>query len=555
MAKTKANKETGLPIIISLVFFVLTTIGLGVFVYVLSSDQEAKDAAVAKAAADMKNARTGQTEAEQIALVTRVLAGVADGDDLEKYTQIKEGDKAYAEVVRLNTLFKDRGTKLAAKTGEQFNDAVAAYYKALQAKDPMAAPKLDTSAFTAESFGVALQVDDKKQLKAPALTLLDLTVRDRLARDLAILRMGDDRVVYDASTVANAAGKAGYDKSRDTFAKAATDLPVTVQAYIAATNNKVAEREKAYQKAEIASRDQIAKLTQQIDDLNLEKQRLVVSIKTAEDRNTELRGRIKDPDPFQFDEPQGKITARLADDIVEINLGSDAQVQPGLTFTVLPIDFPQKGRQSRVRVLRLPDERGQYKPVEMFVPKATLEVIEVLGGDRSRARLTGEVEPVRDRALPGDLLYNAVWRKGQADHVALVGIFDINGDGTDDIEAVYRDLNKMGIPVDAYLDLKTKKWVGKINERTRYVVAGFTPIPTANDPNVAGKTEIIKAIADAKADSKARGAEVINFRDFFGRTGYKVKLDVSEDRVNQAAARYLGGAATSDTPAPPPADK
>ena len=63
-------------------------------------------------------------------------------------------------------------------------------------------------------------------------------------------------------------------------------------------------------------------------------------------------------DAFQFDEPQGKIRNRLAEGIVEIDIGSAASVKPGLTFTVLPSDFPEKGRQSRMRVFRIPDERG-----------------------------------------------------------------------------------------------------------------------------------------------------------------------------------------------------
>jgi len=215
---------------------------------------------------------------------------------------------------------------------------------------------------------------------------------------------------------------------------------------------------------------------------------------------------------------------------------------------VLPSDFPQKGRQSRLRQVRLPDERGQYKNTEVFVPKATLEVVEVLGPDVSRARITGEEEKVRDRALPGDLLYNSVWRKGHADHIALVGIFDTNGDGTDDIESVVRDLTKMGIPVDAYFDLKTQKWVGRLTERTRYVVSGYTPISSGTDANLDAKTKLVGAITAAKTEATNRGIKQIDFRDFFGRTGYKVKLDVPEDRINQAASKYISGVGTIDTP-------
>ena len=250
---------------------------------------------------------------------------------------------------------------------------------------------------------------------------------------------------------------------------------------------------------------------------------------------------IPTSDPFAYDEPQGKITSRLADSIVEINLGSNARVQTGLTFTVLPIDFPEKGRVSRIQRVRLPDDRGNFKEIEMFVPKATIEVIEVLGPDVSRARITGEQNDIRDKTLPGDLLYNSVWRKGQSDHIALIGIFDINGDGSDDIESVVRDFNKMGILVDAYYDLKAKKWNGKLTERTRYLVDGSTPVPTANDPNLDAKTKLIGAMKLARDEAAAKQVQIVPARDFFGRTGYKAKIDVSDDRINQAAAKYLGG--------------
>jgi hypothetical protein len=154
--------------------------------------------------------------------------------------------------------------------------------------------------------------------------------------------------------------------------------------------------------------------------------------------------------------------------------------------------------------------------------------------------------------LPGDLIYNAVWRKGQSDHVALVGIFDINGDGTDDIATVVRDFSRMGITVDAYLDLKTRKWVGKLTERTRYLVNGYSPTTTTNDPNVKDKTEILHAMKQARDDATAQHVVIVPARDFFGRVGYKAKVDVSEDRINQAASKYLSGVGTEVNVAPPP---
>jgi hypothetical protein len=236
--------------------------------------------------------------------------------------------------------------------------------------------------------------------------------------------------------------------------------------------------------------------------------------------------------------------------VVEIDLGLDALVRPGLTFTVLPSDYPEKGRQSRMREFRIPNDRGEYKATQRFVEKATLEVIEVLGPKRSRARITSENEPIRDAIGPGDLLYNAAWRKGSADHIALIGIFDINGDGNDDIETVVRDLLKMGIPVDAYFDMKTRKWKGQVDSQTRFIIQGYYPIVNgASDPLVGEKSKLRGAITDAieLAQSKG-GAQTVGFRDFFPRMGYKVKMDVSTDKINQAAGPYLKGVNSVDTP-------
>ena len=58
MAKRVA-KETNLPLVISLVFFVLTTIAFGVMWYMQYSDQQTKDEAVKKANAE-KTAAQGQ---------------------------------------------------------------------------------------------------------------------------------------------------------------------------------------------------------------------------------------------------------------------------------------------------------------------------------------------------------------------------------------------------------------------------------------------------------------------------------------------------------------
>src|SRR5207244_11055884 len=125
-----------------------------------------------------------------------------------------------------------------------------------------------------------------------------------------------------------------------------------------------------YQKNEATTRDEIRKKEDLIQEMQGAARNLQDEIKRQKDIVLALKTKEKPSDPFQYDEPQGKITQRLADNIVEINIGSNVNVQTGLTFTVLPNDYPQKGRGSRMVKDRIPADRGNYKQFEISVRSA-----------------------------------------------------------------------------------------------------------------------------------------------------------------------------------------
>jgi hypothetical protein len=532
MAKTSSTTgpaEPSQPLVISLVFFVLLTIGLGVFCYVLYSDQKGKDEAVAKAAADLKAARAEAKDWENVAKVNQMFSGVADDATRSGLlAEIKEGDKAYQEIARLG----------AAAKAQAAASAAAAAGRA----DPKG-PKADPRAAGADDFAAIWTPGGP-----PATSLIDLAVRSRVERDLALKQAAADREGYAAAVKAMADANAAYAAARKEFEKLAVQLPDTYNAKTQEIQKEMDKRAEAFKAAEAAFRADIEKLQTDNTDLSNQKRLLAEDLGKVRGDLQALGTKLAPPDQFQADAPQGRVTRRLPDNVVEIDLGSADRVQPGLVFTVLPEDFPEKGRQSRMRVYREPDARGNYRSVERFTPKATLEVTEVLGPHLSRARLTSEADDIRDRVLPGDLLYNAVWKKGEVDHVALVGVFDINGDGTDDVDAVVRDLQKMGVPVDAVLDLRTLKWRGQLGTRTRYLVEGQLPTSSFNDPNQAAKTRIVAAVTAARDEAKNKAIPVVKYQDFFARMGYRIAPNVSDERINQAVTRYLGGVGTTEAP-------
>src|SRR5262249_37434456 len=202
-----------------------------------------------------------------------------------------------------------------------------------------------------------------------------------------------------------------YEKATKDFSELSKALPADFDKKLKQEIKNYEAKTETYRTDSAKAQTDITQLTDEKAKIQRERDRLKGDLDDARQQvkiNQDKAAAQKDV--FIFDEPQGKILRRLPEGIVEINLGSNALVRQGLTFTVLPHDFPEKGRQSRMFRLRQPNERGEYKWVERFIPKATIEVIEVLGPNLSRARITEEDQPIRDAAGAGDLLYNSVWR-------------------------------------------------------------------------------------------------------------------------------------------------
>jgi hypothetical protein len=516
MAKSK-TKEASTPLIFSLVFFILTTVAFGVMWYLAYSDVEQARGNEAKAKSDLTKPRSDAREAELKARVYRTYMGIEiDGvtdDKTVLAAESKPGDVIAAELNKIN----------------------AAMAKKLGVPDAAGLPD-DFKFWT---------TDEKNKAKdSPAEGLTDLIAKLK-NKDVAYTAADKERESYKSQVEAMKTAAKGLKDVQDKFQKEIERLPAEFKQDLKKVTDAFDTRTKAYQASEAASGKKITDVTEERDRLEGQVRKLKDQVASLQSDNQALQLRVTKSeggrDAFVFDEPQGKILRKLPEGVVELNIGSAAGVRPGLTFTVLPSDFPEKGRQSRMRMLRAPDGKGGFKSVETFVPRGAVEVYEVVGPTLSLARIQpgSELDPIRDSVGVGDLIYNSVWRKGVADHIALVGIFDINGDGTDDIESVVRDLTKMGIPVDAYYDMKKRAWVGQVTERTRYIIEGYMPINSALDPNREEKTKLLGAIGAAISEGKQKGVETVNFRDFFSRMGYKFRLDVNDDVINKATAPYL----------------
>src|SRR5581483_8147324 len=106
-----------------------------------------------------------------------------------------------------------------------------------------------------------------------------------------------------------------------------------------------------------------------------------------------------------------------------LDIGSRDNVKPQLTFSVYPA--------------------GATQPKGMR--KASLEVVNVLSGHLCVARITEVTDRTHDPVIVNDTIFNPAWSSSLRQHVAVAGLIDLTGDGTDNTEEFMRNLERQGI--------------------------------------------------------------------------------------------------------------
>src|SRR5207253_2961263 len=111
------------------------------------------------------------------------------------------------------------------------------------------------------------------------------------------------------------------------FADKANAQPAQLKAQVDAQIKIFEDRKTAFAKAEAASRAQIDALSTEKGELDRSNQKLKRDVGELTERLANVITRAAQTskhETFLNEEPQGKVTKRLADGIVEIDLGSDA---------------------------------------------------------------------------------------------------------------------------------------------------------------------------------------------------------------------------------------
>lgn len=179
--------------------------------------------------------------------------------------------------------------------------------------------------------------------------------------------------------------------------------------------------------------------------------------------------------------------------------------------------------------------------------KGAIEVTRILGPHQAEARILDQ--DIYDPISPKDPIYSPLWQEGQVEHFAFIGKLDLNRDGTDDRELLFRIIENAGAKVDFYVNEEAARVPddGAISERTKFLVLGELPNPNdyANRDKEYDNALAVRAL-QKELDNEALqyGKRVISLPDFLSYIGYKPTQ--RSFRPGSGASYLLDGESTSD---------
>lgn len=527
----KPTGETSMPLLISTIVFVLATLVLGYLSYTFNENVSIARAAQVKAEQDKKSSDELLEKEKEKSMLYRFAVGINTPEDNDR---LASGIRFPADLATNQAAIADTITKRA-------NTALSAEVTNAQIGALNALRVVDFFNWAPATAGGTVQ--------RPETNILDAAVKKASQKELAERRVKIEQEGLVQAKNSLQKSSAALDTAVAKFTQLSDKFPNEVKAEV----KKATDQFEAFKNDFIAKsgeyRNEKNALSEAKADLTAEIAR--ANSRIATQRNTiDTALALEDDriDPFQYDKPQFKVIRRT-EKLIDIDIGTASNLRVGQTFSIFPSDTPTRGFQPRMRKVR--DFGG--KEVFKAVPKGKVEVIEILGATLSQCRITEEDSEVRDRILAGDLGYNSIWRNGVSEHIVLFGIFDLDGDGKDDIQTLVSDLRRAGVTVDGYYDLGKMAWVGDVKSQTAFAVEGYYPTVSVADGNKDGKLKIINAIGAAKTKAKNEGVRIIRPRDFFPRIGYNAKLDVTEDSINQAATGYIRSVSATEGTDPAPA--
>ena len=341
--------------------------------------------------------------------------------------------------------------------------------------------------------GQALEFTYKKQIENLSAVLAKMHSEYNIKVQQALLAEQDAQTKIAAKQTEVEQMQAAVDTLKNDLAEAKSNAAKNEQQLRTSLNTGLQELQSTndkFQQYRLKSEEQMTNLDNQIVDY--------------EQQNKSLKDKINIYEREVFDKPDGQVL-NVASGInsVYIDLGRMDGLTDNRSFAIYDrsvTDF----------------EKDQEK--------ATVEVVNVMD-HQSEARVTFE-DPTNP-ILPGDYVLTATWDPGYAVPIALTGKFDLDNDGSSDLERLMQMIKRNGGEVVAYHD-ENGVITGEIDSSVRYLVVGEAPNigPDAN-------LNVVKAIQTMTAQAEDQTVQIIDLQKLLNRMGVRAKPKLERlDRNN-----------------------
>ena len=471
--KKKKKDKSGSPnviLVVFLVLFVLTSIGLGVWGYYGYAEQKAlrddKKRAVDTAKVEKT---TAQFYAMQAADYRTAILGADSIDEAEK-TELNGNRTSFNQA--------DFGSFKLEKSKE----AVKKVMDELRQKLGTAGNGVDYD----KSFKAELEAAQAKIRDMEGKTNAEVAKHEETKKLLAALTKKQDDAYAAIKAKIEKENALAFDKAKEVSeeAKKIIDSNLKLNQDIAAAGEELSKVKDEYEKVVKLKDRQIKEL---VNEKRANEGLAVgpggVPAGPAAASRGELFPLLLDISPGKplWDQPVGKVI-RVDLDLRQavINVGEAHGAKPELTFNVFGANSAgraEKQMKGTIEVIKVLDTNSSLCRITSLYDADGNEILMNL---QTRGRILRETEaPMKE----GDLLFNLFW----GTRVAIAGYVSITGEKVDNPAQQFQQMEdfmalcrRNGMVVDAYVDMRDGQIKGKINSRTRYLIRG---------DNLAGKKE------------------------------------------------------------------
>jgi hypothetical protein len=534
-APVRSRNNPNLFLVILLVVFVLTTIGMGLWGWAGMADQRNTESLAKKKSEEVQSLSLAEEFYAFVAAEMRLIVG----------HKLSEDEKATWRTARAE-FFKDKGKfeKIDPKVRKIYRDLIDQAIEALTFDEE------------GGKYGAEAKIDDKKDdaaevKKDEMVWRARFIEKDEQIRKLKAELQDRDKKLAQATKL-NKDLHSKYEQADRNLLqkiKEGSDAAIT-----AATQQSDAMKESLKRNIELVN-----EVTKEKEQSDLRELGWFAKLK-------ELDGKIKD-----FEANMRPVPAAAPVVVANINGGKGLFLDMSMGRPVydVPVGTVVAVAGDKILIEVLPDDRAEERlklrtklPFNVFAGpkadakfdrqlKATIEIVSVQEGRFAEARVTARF---------GDQLFNSAW----GTHVAVAGQVNLfgrtRGEGqaeqTRNLKSFLAKLEDQGAIVDAYLDLTDgtiKGQYGKITDKTRFLIVGWEPDPVkglaaarAEAPENAD-IKAIEALATTRIDLIKD--QIKAMREEAQKRG--LFLISPENFANIAGYRKIGGYAPDEIPFEP----